>query len=106
MGSHAARREPVERAPGGFQCASPRVAYLFTAKVCPPSADGVVSVVNNRCRAEGSGFIAEPGYVVTNAHVVAGESRPVVIERGRLLPAEVVEFKPKLDIAVLRVGDL
>jgi S1-C subfamily serine protease len=52
---------------------------------------------------EGSGFVAAPGIVVTNAHVVAGESRTTLIERsGRQVPATVVHFDPDRDLAVLR----
>jgi len=57
---------------------------------------------------EGSGWIAGHNLVVTNAHVVAGETatRVQVGGPGRLLPAEVVVFDEKNDIAVLRVANL
>lgn len=52
---------------------------------------------------EGSGFVAEPGIVVTNAHVVAGESRTHLVERsGRRVDATVVHFDPDRDLAILR----
>ncbi|MGH2706281.1 MAG: MarP family serine protease [Actinomycetota bacterium] len=55
----------------------------------------------------GSGFIAGPGLVVTNAHVVAGLDRPMVQDaRGRRHQAGTVLFDPNLDIAILRVGNL
>ena len=51
---------------------------------------------------EGSGFVVEPGIVVTNAHVVAGEPRSSVVTRdGRRVPATVVVFDPDRDLAVL-----
>jgi hypothetical protein len=96
----------VERTPSQFGCVSAGVTYSFTASALPAAAAGVVEVYNTACRTAGSGFIAEPGYVVTNAHVVAGASRPFVVERGRELRARVVVFAPKADIAVLRVGGL
>jgi S1-C subfamily serine protease len=54
---------------------------------------------------EGSGFVVAAGYVVTNAHVVAGVHSPVVQSAGREdLAATPVLFDPRLDIAVLRVN--
>jgi S1-C subfamily serine protease len=57
---------------------------------------------------EGSGWVAGHNLVVTNAHVVAGETatRVQIGGAGRLLPAEVVVFDEKNDIAVLRVNSL
>jgi S1-C subfamily serine protease len=56
----------------------------------------------------GSGFIAAPGLVVTNAHVVAGIARPYVsdLQSRRHTNTEVVVFDPETDIAVLRVTGL
>jgi hypothetical protein len=70
----------------------------------------VVRVLGTACGLgiEGSGWVVGPGEVVTNAHVVAGE-RDTVVEVGGdppNLPAEVVVFDPRNDIAVLRVGGL
>jgi S1-C subfamily serine protease len=54
---------------------------------------------------EGSSFVVANGYVVTNAHVVAGVRSPQVqSQNGASSPATVVLFDPKLDVAVLRVG--
>lgn len=53
----------------------------------------------------GSGFVAAPAYVVTNAHVVAGADRPVIMNQGRRQPADIVWFDASLDFAVLRTGD-
>lgn len=53
---------------------------------------------------EGSGFVVAEGYVVTNAHVVAGVSMPEVQQHGGgSIPATTVLFDPGLDLAVLRV---
>ncbi len=55
-------------------------------------------------RVEGSGFLYAPERVMTNAHVVAGVTNPVVaVSDGRRLPATVVLYDPRRDIAVLRV---
>ncbi|HJR89342.1 MAG TPA: MarP family serine protease [Aeromicrobium sp.] len=55
---------------------------------------------------EGSGFVYAPGRVMTNAHVVAGVSDPMVEVGDERLPAEVVVYDPYLDVAVLAVDDL
>jgi S1-C subfamily serine protease len=57
---------------------------------------------------EGSGWAAGQNLVVTNAHVVAGETttRVQIGGAGQFLPAEVVVFDQKNDIAVLRVNGL
>jgi S1-C subfamily serine protease len=54
----------------------------------------------------GSGVIySSAGYILTNAHVVAGASRVVVtLPDGRSLPAGVIGAQPERDLAVLRVG--
>lgn len=50
---------------------------------------------------EGSGFVYDSGRVMTNAHVVAGVSDPVVRVGGFDYPAEVVYYDPEVDVAVL-----
>ena len=55
----------------------------------------------------GTGFVVSPGRVVTNAHVVAGVSEPVVeIPGGGALPGRVVYFDTQHDLAVLAVDGL
>jgi S1-C subfamily serine protease len=73
------------------------------------AAGSVVRVTGVACGlgVEGTGWIVRRGMVVTNAHVVAGISRPLVDRRGRRsLQASVVAFDPQNDIAVLRVRGL
>ena len=57
---------------------------------------------------EGSGWVAGRDLVVTNAHVVAGETatRVQIGGAGRYLPAKVVAFDERNDIALLRVDGL
>jgi S1-C subfamily serine protease len=57
---------------------------------------------------EGSGWVAAPNLVVTNAHVVAGGAATRVQPGGTgpHLRAEVIVFDYKNDVAVLRVGGL
>lgn len=55
----------------------------------------------------GTGFVASPGRVVTNAHVVAGVPNPVVQTQAQgALPARVVYFDSVKDLAVLAVDAL
>jgi S1-C subfamily serine protease len=56
---------------------------------------------------EGSGFVAGPGLVVTNAHVVAGDGEKTVVDAsGTSHGATVVAFDPARDLAVLAAPDL
>lgn len=55
---------------------------------------------------EGSGFVAAPGLVMTNAHVVAGTGSVRVVVGDEELDADVVVYDPRVDIAVLRVPGL
>lgn len=68
----------------------------------------VVKVEGRGCGGivEGSGFVAAQGFVVTNAHVVAGVQNPVVLDKNGEHSVTVVWFDPNLDIAVLRVSGL
>jgi S1-C subfamily serine protease len=50
---------------------------------------------------DGSGFVYAPGRVMTNAHVLAGVTDPVVIAEGEEYDATPVFVDPLLDIAVL-----
>jgi S1-C subfamily serine protease len=70
----------------------------------------VVRVLGTACglAIEGSGWVAAPGVVITNAHVVAGE-HDTTIEVGGHEPemsAYAVAFDPTDDLAVLRVPGL
>jgi uncharacterized membrane protein required for colicin V production len=70
----------------------------------------VVRILGDACGlgVEGSGWVAGRGLVVTNAHVVAGESDTTVELEGKepQLPAQVIVFDPRNDIAVLSVPGL
>jgi S1-C subfamily serine protease len=81
----------------------------------PPEVDGrvrnaVVRVEGRACDQiqDGTGFVVGPDLVVTNAHVVAGERTTEVFAPGRdnALPARVIRFDPRRDLAVLLVEDL
>jgi S1-C subfamily serine protease len=70
----------------------------------------VVRVLGTACglNVEGSGWVAATGIVVTNAHVVAGESDTTVEAGGAPPPpsAHTISFDPTNDVAVLRVPGL
>ena len=54
---------------------------------------------------EGTGFFYAPGRLMTNAHVVAGVTRPEVEVGGSTVVASVVLYDADLDIAVLALPD-
>ena len=68
----------------------------------------IVQVESTGCNSIsfGSGFVTQPGYVVTNAHVVAGGESIIVNSPRATEPASVVLFDPALDLAVLAVPGL
>jgi S1-C subfamily serine protease len=66
----------------------------------------VVRVLGTACGlgVEGSGWVAAPGVVVTNAHVVAGEDdTTVTTQDGASINAVPVRYDPNNDLALLRV---
>jgi S1-C subfamily serine protease len=71
------------------------------------ASGSVVRVLGTACGlgVEGSGWVAAPGLVVTNAHVVAGEEDTTVTTLdGASLTATPVRYDPSNDLALLRVG--
>ncbi|MBA3301663.1 MAG: MarP family serine protease [Thermoleophilaceae bacterium] len=70
----------------------------------------VVRVLGTACGlgVQGSGWVARPGIVVTNAHVVAGQDDTTVQVKGagQRFNARAMHFDPRNDIAVLAVGSL
>lgn len=66
----------------------------------------VVKVLGTACGLgiEGSGWVAEPGLVVTNAHVIAGQDdTTITTQSGASLGAVAVHYDPKNDLALLRI---
>lgn len=78
---------------------------LAGAKGVERASESVFLVRGAACgqQVEGSAWVAKPGYLVTNAHVVAGMSEPRVIQGPKSLPATVTYFDSSLDLAVLKV---
>jgi S1-C subfamily serine protease len=63
---------------------------------------------NNRCGSgvEGSGFLYAPNRLMTNAHVVAGVTEPMVLVGKQSVRGTVVYYNPNVDIAVIKVPGL
>ena len=55
---------------------------------------------------EGTGFLYNPGRLMTNAHVVAGVDEPFLIVGDEQVPARVVYYDSDVDVAVLAVDGL
>ena len=105
-----ARFDPVPRIDGPqADVPAPRAAIARDPQV-RAAADSVVKLQGSACGlgVEGTGWIAADGIVVTNAHVVAGQSDTTAQLRGAgpQLAARAVAFDPRNDIAVLRVEGL
>jgi len=105
-----ARFDPLPSVTGpSAQVAPPPrgIAAVAGVRAAVPS---VVRVIGTACGLgiEGSGWVAAPGLVVTNAHVVAGETDTTVQVGGNPpgLPAQVLDFDSHDDVAVLRVAGL
>jgi S1-C subfamily serine protease len=88
---------PVDVPTDAQAAAIGRLAAPSTAHVVSHACGQVVS---------GSGVVVAPGYVVTNAHVVAGGSRIRASIGGSTVDAIPVLFDPALDLAVLHVPGL
>jgi S1-C subfamily serine protease len=105
-----ARFDPVPRIAGPEAAVPPPRAAIARRPAVRAAGASVVRVVGSACGLglEGSGWIARPGLVVTNAHVVAGEDDTQVQVDGRApgLDAQPVLFDPRNDVAVLRVAGL
>jgi S1-C subfamily serine protease len=91
--SVAAPDPAVLSAPGPQEAASSIVKIQGVAESCSRQV-------------EGSGFVYASRRVMTNAHVLAGVTNPVVEAGGHTYPARTVLFDPERDIAVLYVPGL
>ena len=105
-----ARFDPLPSVHGpSAQVPAPNPAVLRDPGV-RRARSSVVRVVGTACGlgVEGSGWVAAPDLVVTNAHVVAGEASTSVQVNGQSpgLTARAVAFDPHDDIALLDVPGL
>jgi serine protease Do len=103
---------------------SPSVVQILVAGYGPieSSEHGNTALTLGRQRAIGSGFVIDPsGYIVTNAHVVAGAQRVQIVipegsaegslqailsSRTNIVPARVVGVAREIDLALLKVDNI
>ncbi len=105
-----ARIDPLPGIAGGAGAvAKPPAAFAHLAAV-DRVRGSVVRVIGTACGLgiEGSGWVVGRDEVVTNAHVIAGESNTLVEVAGERpdLPATPILFDPRNDVAILRVPGL
>jgi S1-C subfamily serine protease len=103
-----ARIDPFPSIAGPPAPSTPPTAAIVRDPDVVAAEASVVKVVGTACGVgvEGSGWFARPDLVVTNAHVVAGESdTSVAIPDEGTYAADIVAFDARNDIAVLRVHD-
>jgi len=105
-----ARLDPLPSITGPSPDVAAPLPTIGRAPGVRTASRSVVRVLGTACglAVEGSGWVAEPDIVVTNAHVVAGEQDTTVEVEGRSpgLTAQPIAFDPTDDIAVLRVAEL
>jgi S1-C subfamily serine protease len=104
---HALNRvDPRPSISGPAASVGPPSAAIVNDPDVTRAAGSVVKVLGTACGlgVEGSGWMAGPRLVVTNAHVVAGESdTTVTAPDGAVVDATPVHYEPANDLAVLRV---
>jgi S1-C subfamily serine protease len=105
-----ARLDPLPSIAGPSPDVSAPPSRIAGAHGVRVAGRSVVRVLGTACglAIEGSGWVAAPDQIVTNAHVVAGEQDTTVQVGGHSpsLPARTVAFDPRDDVAVLSVPDL
>jgi S1-C subfamily serine protease len=88
---------PVKAPRQGAVAAAQRAGAASTVQVAGSGCGGVSS---------GTGFVTRRGFVVTNAHVIAGSDDLTVRDRNGEYEAVTIAIDTDVDLAVLRVEDL
>jgi uncharacterized membrane protein required for colicin V production len=105
-----ARIDPLPDIVGRGALVAPPPRLVTRTPALSRAARSVVRVVGTACGLgiEGSGWVVAPDEVLTNAHVVAGETDTTVEINGdgAGLPATVILFDPRNDLAILHVTGL
>ena len=104
-----ARADPFPQITGPEADVPPPNRRILRDRDVQAASNSIVRVLGTACglAVQGSGWVAAPGVVVTNAHVVAGEDDTTVkLDGGDEQDAEATVFDPHNDIAVLRVEGL
>ncbi len=81
--------------------AAPSTAAVQAAQAAAQASTVQVQALGCGGISSGSGFVTATGFVVTNAHVVAGGESLTVIDPSGTHEAVAVHFDPDLDLAVL-----
>jgi S1-C subfamily serine protease len=100
------RVDPAPSVPGPTTPVAPPDARIASDPDVLRAGRAVVRVLGTACGlgVEGSGWVAQAGVVVTNAHVVAGEDdTTVTTQDGASLDAVPVHYDPGNDLALLRI---
>ena len=101
------RVDPAPSVTGPSTQVAPPDARIASDPDVEAAGASVVRVLGTACGlgVEGSGWVASPGLVVTNAHVVAGQDdTSVTTQDGVSADAQAVVYDTHNDLAVLRVG--
>jgi S1-C subfamily serine protease len=102
-----ARFDPIPTVAGPEAQVPPPSSRIARDPEVKAASDSVVKVLGTACGLgiEGSGWVGRDGVVVTNAHVVAGESDTTVQLRGvgAQHQAQLIWFDERNDLALLRV---
>ena len=105
-----ARFDPFPQIAGPSPGVAPPTARIARDPQVRAAGRSTVKVLGTACGlgVEGSGWVARPGVVVTNAHVVAGESDTTVQVQGTGTHhgAHAIWFDPRNDVAILRVDGI
>lgn len=101
----------VFASPGGAIAAPPvpptsDAAVQAAAQAGQPSTVQIRSTGCGDLVSSGSGFVTQQGFVVTNAHVIAGGERVSVRDTAGEHSAVAIHFDSDLDLAVLRAPDV
>ena len=96
-GIGGATMPPIDAPGRGAVAAAQQAGAPSTVQVVATGCGGISS---------GSGFVTRRGYVVTNAHVIAGGNEVMVRDRDGEYAAVPIYVDTGVDLAVLRVRDL
>jgi S1-C subfamily serine protease len=105
-----ARFDPFPQIAGPAPGVAPPTSKVARDPQVRDASRSTVRVLGTACGlgVEGSGWVAKPGIVVTNAHVVAGENDTSVQlgGTGNHYPAQPIWFDSTNDVAILRVDQI
>jgi S1-C subfamily serine protease len=104
-----ARADPFPRLSGPPADVPPPNRRILRDGDVQAARGSVVRILGTACglAVQGSGWVAEPEVVVTNAHVVAGEDDTTVkVNGGPEHDVQAIAFDPHNDVAVLHVPGL